>query len=233
MAQVDSLKQKADRAYIQEDYIEAIDAYESILQQEYVSAEVHYNLGNAYFKSGQIAPSILNYERGKKLAPRDEDIVFNLKLANLSVKDRVEEMPKLFIVNWWHTILHTFGTDGWAWSAVIAIFFGLVGLLLFKFSNEEGMKRLTFYLAIVCLGWGVFSIYAAQRSFNHAVNDKRAVVFTATLNVKSAPDRKGKDLFVIHEGLVVTVTDELNGWVRIKLTNGNVGWIPATGLETI
>ncbi len=232
-AQVESLKTQADQAYIDGEYTAAAEAYEQILQQEYVSAEVHYNLGNTYFKTGQIAKSILNYERGKKLAPHDEDIIFNLKLANLSVKDRVEEMPRLFFVDWWHMLLQTFGTDGWAWSAIIAIVVGLVGLLVFKFSNEEGMRRLTFYVAIISLSWGVFSIYAAQRSFDYAVNDKRAVVFTATLNAKSAPDRKGKDLFVIHEGLVVTVSDELNGWVRIKLTNGNIGWVPATGIEFI
>ena len=232
-AQVGNLKSEADQAYISEDYSKATELYEQILSQEYVSAEVHYNLGNAYFKTGNIAPAILHFERAKKLAPNDEDIIFNLKLANLSVKDRVEQIPQLFFVNWWKILLSTFSTDGWAWSAVIAIFTGLGGLLLFKFSDEEGMRRLTFYVGVIALGWGTFSIYAAQRSFDHATNDKRAVIFTPTLNAKSAPDRKGKDLFVIHEGLVVTVTDELNGWVRIKLTNGNVGWIPVEGIESI
>jgi len=232
-AQVDSLKTQADQAYIAEEYSTSAELYEQIITQQYVSAEVHYNLGNAYFKTRNIAASILNYERAKKLAPTDEDILFNLKLANLSVKDKVEEIPQLFFVNWWKTILQTFATDGWAWSSVVSIFIGLIGLLLFKFSNQEAMRRLTFYVGIITLSWGAFSIYAAQRSFNHAINDKRAVIFTPTLNAKSAPDKKGKDLFVIHEGLVVTVTDELNGWVRIKLKNGNVGWIPVSAVQRI
>ena len=225
-AQVDALKLEADQAFIDERYSDAIKAYEDILTQEYVSAEVHYNLGNAYFKAGQIAPSILHYERALKLAPSDEDILFNLKLANLSVKDRVEEIPQLFFVHWWNAILKAFSVDGWAWSTVIAFIIALAGFLLFRFSSDEGMRRLTFYTAVLALFWAGFSLYAAQLAFNHAVNDDRAVVFAATINAKSAPDQKGKDLFVIHEGLVVTVSDELNGWVRIKLSNGNVGWIP-------
>jgi tetratricopeptide (TPR) repeat protein len=232
-SQVETTKAQADTALIEERYADAIHSYEEILTQEYVSAELHYNLGNAYFKMGQIAPSILNYERALKLAPKDEDIQFNLKLANLSVKDRVEDIPKLFFVNWWRAVAKAFSTDGWAWSAVISFILALVGLLLFKFSNEEGMKRLTFYAGVLSLLWFGFSIYSAEKNFNHAVNDKRAVVFASTINAKSSPNEKGKDLFVIHEGLVVSVSDALNGWIRIKLSNGSVGWIPENSVVSI
>lgn len=225
-AQVDEVKSAADQAYVTEDYQQAIELYEQVLSQEYVSAEVYYNLGNAYFKSGQIASSVLNYERALKLAPNDEDIQFNLKLANLSVKDKVEVIPELFFVTWWKAVLRSLTVDGWAWSAVLAFIIGLAGMLLFKFLSEEGMKRLTFYTGLIALVWAGFSVYAAEKAYDHSMNDKRAVIFASTLTAKSAPDQKGKDLFVIHEGLVVTVTDDLNGWVRIKLSNGDVGWIP-------
>lgn len=232
-AQVEVTKTDGDQAYTAGSYTEAAAKYEQILGQGYVSAEVHYNLGNAYFKAGQVAPSILNYERALKLSPGDDDIQFNLKLANLSIKDKVEEMPKLFFIEWWETVLVTFSTDGWAWNSVIAIALGLLGLLLFRFSNEVGVRRLTFYTALVLLSWGSFSIYAAQKNYQHLVNDDRAVVFAPTLTVKSAPDQKGKDIFVIHEGLVVIMGEELNGWIRIKLSNGNVGWIPVGSVTAI
>jgi tetratricopeptide (TPR) repeat protein len=233
MAQVETTKSKADTALIEERYSDAIGLYEEILAQEYVSAEIYYNLGNAYFKAKQIAPTILNYERALKLAPKDEDIQFNLKLANMSVKDRIEEIPQLFFITWWEAVLNTFSTDGWAWSAIISLILALGGLLLFRFLTEEGMKRLTFYSGIIALLWFGFSIYSAQKNYDYAVNDKRAVVFASTVNAKSAPDQKGKDLFVIHEGLVVSTSDELNGWIRIKLSNGSVGWIPENSVQPI
>jgi tetratricopeptide (TPR) repeat protein len=232
-AQVEETKVEADKAFIEGRYTEAVDLYQDILSKEYVSAELHYNLGNAYFKSNQIAPAILHYERALKLAPNDEDIRFNLKLANLSVKDKVEEIPQLFFINWWNTVIKTFTTDGWAWNAVIAFGIGLLGFLVFRFSSDEGMRRLTFYSAVLAITWGIFSVYSAQKNFVHAVQDNRAVVFATTVTAKSAPDKKGKDLFVIHEGLVVTVSDELNGWVRIKLANGDVGWIQSETVELI
>lgn len=232
-AQVEELKSSADQAFISQDYRQAIELYEQILSQEYVSAEVYYNLGNAYFKDGQIASSVLNYERALKLAPNDEDIQFNLRLVNLSVKDKVEVIPELFFITWWKAILKAFTADGWAWSAVVALLIGLAGLLLFNLSSEEGLKRLTFYTGIVAIVWCGFSVYAAEKAYNQIVNDKRAVVFASTLTAKSAPDQKGKDLFVIHEGLVVSVTDDLNGWVRIKLSNGDVGWVPIEAVVSI
>ncbi|MGB0916874.1 MAG: tetratricopeptide repeat protein [Flavobacteriales bacterium] len=232
-AQVETVKAEADQAYLDEKYSDAAELYEQILSQEYVSAEVHFNLGNAYFKSGKIAPAILNFERAAKLAPNDEDIIFNLKLANLSVKDKVEEIPQLFFVDWWRAALKIFTVDGWAWSVIISLLMALAGFLLFKFSSDEGMRRLTFYSALLAAIWCGFSVYSAQKSYNHAVNDKRAVVYAYTVNAKSAPDEKGKDLFVIHEGLVVTVENNRDGWVRIKLSNGNVGWIKADMLVMI
>lgn len=232
-AQVEQLKAEADQAYTAEEHQKAAELYQQIIDMEYVSAEVEYNLGNSYFKIGQIAPAILHFERALKLAPNDEDIQFNLKLANLSVKDKVEPIPQLFFVEWWHQIIRAFSTDGWAWNAVIAFILSLIGFLLFRFSSEEGIRRLTFYAGMVTILWSGFSVYAAQKNFNHALNDNRAVVFAATINAKSAPDKKGKDLFVIHEGLVVTVSDELNGWSRIKLSNGNVGWVPESTIVKI
>jgi SH3-like domain-containing protein len=59
------------------------------------------------------------------------------------------------------------------------------------------------------------------------------VVFESTLNAKSAPEQTGKDLFVIHEGLVVQITEEIGDWYRIQLSDGNVGWVPKSVLEVI
>jgi tetratricopeptide (TPR) repeat protein len=232
-AQADALKQQADQAYLDGNYGEATELYEQVLAQNYVSAELHYNLGNAYYKQNRTASAILNYERALKLAPKDEDIQFNLKLANLSVKDEIQHMPKLFFVNWFEQILKVFSTDGWAWSAVISFVLVLVGAVIFRMSEEEGLRRLSFYTAVVLLLWFGFSVYAARNQYDDAVNDNRAVVFATTLTAKSAPDRKGKELFVIHEGLVVSVSDELNGWVRVKLSDGNVGWVEKSELVMI
>lgn len=227
------LKANADAAYMAGNFSVAIDDYEKVLAQGFVSPEVHYNLGNAYFKAGRIAPSILHYERAIKLAPMDEDIAFNLKLAQLSTKDRIEVMPELFFITWWKALLRALPMDGWAWSAVISLFLVLSGLGIFRFSANEGLRRTLFYTAIVVGLWGLFSGYAAQQQYRRLMNDDRAVVMRPTVNVKSAPEQSGKDLFVVHEGLVVQITETIGNYYRIRLADGNVGWVPKEAVEGI
>lgn len=227
------LKASADAAYVAGDFAIAVDGYEQVLAQGQVSAEVHFNLGNAYFKSGRIASSILDYERAQKLAPQDEDIAFNLKLAQLSIKDRIEVMPELFFITWWKATLRALPMDGWAWSAIISLLLVLLGLGIFRFSASEGLRRTLFYTAILVGLWGLFSGYAAQQQYHRLLNDDRAVVMRPTVNVKSAPEQGGKDLFVIHEGLVVQVTETIGNYYRIRLADGNVGWVPQEAVEGI
>jgi tetratricopeptide (TPR) repeat protein len=231
--QPDALKASADSAFIASDFERAAETYELALAQGFVSAEMHYNLGNAYFKSGQVARSILNYERAHRLAPQDEDIAFNLKLARLSTKDRIETMPELFFITWWNALLQALPMDGWAWSAVVSLMLVLVGLSIFRFSASVGLRQAMFYTALLVGLWGVFSGYAAQRQYRRMMDDDRAVVMRPTVNVKSAPEQTGKDLFAVHEGLVVQVTETIGTWYRIRLADGNVGWVPQEAVEGI
>src|SRR5947209_3472912 len=92
---------KANDFYQKRDYENAAKNYESITKQGYESAEVYYNLGNCYYKTNNIPLAILNYERAIKLAPGDEDIDMNLKIANLKIIDKIEPLPPLFFKNWW------------------------------------------------------------------------------------------------------------------------------------
>ena len=77
----DTALKEAEVAYTKEDYAKAIELYEGILKSNGESAAVYYNLGNAYYKAGKIAPAILHYERCLLLDPGDSDARFNLQMA--------------------------------------------------------------------------------------------------------------------------------------------------------
>jgi len=229
----EAVKASGDSAYVAGLFDRAIESYEAVLASGVESAEVRFNLGNAYFKANRIAPAILNYERALKLAPDDEDIRFNLRLASLTTKDRIEEMPRLFFIDWWEAIPSFMRMDTWAWLMVGCVVAAFIMLSLFRLSSSESARRMLFYGAVVALLTGLFSGYAAQRQYDRLFNDDRAVVLRPTLNVKSAPEQSGKDLFVVHEGLVVRITDRIGDWYRIRLTDGNVGWVPTVAVESI
>jgi len=233
LAQFEASIAKADSAYMAGEYEAAISGYEQVLAQGQVSPSLYFNLGNALFKAKRIAPSILNYERALKLAPQDEDIRFNLKLASMTTIDRIEQMPVLFLSRWHDAFMQALPMDMWAWSCVLAFLLVFIGLAVFRISDNEGMRKALFYTSMVLLVWGILSGYAAQQQYHKLTQDDRAVVFEPTLNVKSAPEQTGKDLFVIHEGLVVQITEEIGDWYRIQLSDGNVGWVPKASLEVI
>jgi len=80
---------EANRAYKEDRYPEAIDGYLQLIGQGYVNGHLYYNLGNAYFRAGQIGRAILNYKRARLLIPRDADLNFNLHYALDQTQDAI------------------------------------------------------------------------------------------------------------------------------------------------
>ena len=233
VGQVEQIKSIGDEAYVAGLLDTAVIHYESILDQEYVSAEVQYNLGNAYFRVGNIPQAILNYERALKLAPSDEDIQFNLRLAKLRTVDKIEAVPELWFVTRWNSFYQVLHVDNWAWVMVLMACFLIGCIMFFVAASNPFLKKFGFFGSIVFGVMFLLSVYLAQNAYNHLVNDNRAVVMQPTLTVKSSPDKSGNDLFVVHEGLVVQEEDQTGDWRRIKLPDGNTGWVPAGSLENI
>ncbi|MBL0073070.1 MAG: tetratricopeptide repeat protein [Bacteroidetes bacterium] len=89
----------ANKLYMDEKFDKAIEKYEQLVTMKKVSADVYFNLGNAYYKTGNFASSILNYERAQRLSPSDPDIEYNLRMANLSTIDKIEPLPRVFMKN--------------------------------------------------------------------------------------------------------------------------------------
>ncbi|HNX55205.1 MAG TPA: tetratricopeptide repeat protein, partial [Prolixibacteraceae bacterium] len=129
------LLQKANDAYTKQQYKQAIEDYNQILKTNLESPEVYFNLGNAYYKTGQYTLAILNYERAKLLAPDDEDITFNLQVTNQKVVDSIQELPGLFVVRWWNSIINSQTTDTWAIFSIISFIAFLVMLGFYFFAK--------------------------------------------------------------------------------------------------
>ena len=99
-AQTDSLFAVANEAYKQKNYQNAIHSYSDLVSLGYQSPTLYYNIGNAYFKSEQLAKSILWYERALRLAPSNEDILHNLAFANNQIIDEMDIVPEFFLKKW-------------------------------------------------------------------------------------------------------------------------------------
>jgi tetratricopeptide (TPR) repeat protein len=229
----DDLFKKANDHYMKEEYSTAIDKYEELLEQGYKTSELYYNLGNAYFKSNMIPSAILNFERAKKLAPGDEDINFNLKIANLQTIDKITPMPEPFFREWWHGIKGILSSGMWGAASVVAFWIGAFAFITFLYSGSTSIKKISFALASVFIIVTFVSFIFAFQTYNEEVNVKEAIVFAESSYVKTSPDEASTDLVILHEGTKLTVLDSLGEWKKIKLPDGNIGWIVKTDIEMI
>src|SRR5674476_686288 len=136
---------EANRAYYAGHYENAVTIYEKVTQAGFASPVLFYNLGNAYFKLGNMPMSILYYEKAHKLAPADADIAHNIRLANTRIVDKIEPVPVLFYIRWWTQARNTLSPDNFA-KASLALFSIFWLLLTFYFlARRRGLRIAAFY----------------------------------------------------------------------------------------
>lgn len=221
-ANTKQLFESANTAYKKGDYVTAEHLYDSILKSGVENASLHYNLGNCYYKTNQIGKSILHFEKALKFEPEDEDILYNLKIAQAKTTDRILTVPELKIVSWWKQFVKTFNSKGWGAIAVVSAWIALAFMAMYLFSQY---KSSGFFLGILftLLSIGAFSM--RQKVSRCESTPNTAILIVPAAYVKSAPDASSTDLFVIHEGLKLQVKDRVGEWCKIRLSDGKVGWV--------
>jgi tetratricopeptide (TPR) repeat protein len=229
-----SLFEEGNKYFQAEDYKKAIDSYTQILNQGLESPEVYFNLGNAYYKAGESAMAILNYERALKLRPRDQDIQTNLNLANRTIVDRVEPPPMLFFWRWMNAIRDNMTANEWGKWCIITLWIAVVGIALAVFRRRGLLQQPIRYLAgVLIVIWIIFFAgYLWKSHYDH--NTVQAIVTTQKVEVLSAPDETGTVLFDLHEGIKINVLRNVPGWSEISLPDPQKrGWLPQDTMEII
>lgn len=225
--------EQANQAYRSASFSQAVTMYEQILASGQESPELYYNLGNAHFKLQNMPSAILNYERALRLAPGDEDTRYNLQLANLRVIDKIEPVPELFFVQWWNGLLSAFSSEHWGILAIVALWCAAASAALMLATRSYVLQRIMLVVMILAFAAGVLGLASAfQRQHLEAVGHD-AIVFAASVPVKSAPDKQSTDLFVLHEGVKVELLDEVGMWRKIRLADGKLGWLSFESLIVI
>lgn len=226
-------KADADAEYMKGNYQQAISDYQELLRSG-VSAELYYNLGNAYYRSDNITQAILGYERALMLAPGNNDIRFNLQFARMKTIDKIAPQGEMFFVTWYHSLVNMASVDQWAVLAVISIIVALVFVLLYLFAPRIILRKIGFYGASVLILLFIFSNLFAYQQKQNIENRVGAIVIASSVTVKDTPSMTSKDKFVLHEGTRVDMTDKsMKGWRGIKLSDGREGWLQTNQIEEI
>ena len=213
-------KAEADKAYQEKKYQQAIKDYESLLHSG-VSASLYYNLGNAYYRTDNITKAILNYERAALLEPGNSDIRFNLQFARSKTIDKFSEPDEMFFITWYKAIVNFTSVDGWATFSIITITLALIGFLVYLFVNRIVLRKVGFFVSLVCL-----LLFVENRN--------GAIIIVPTVSLKKTPVKNSVDVVVVHEGTKVNIIDRgIRGWYNVRLSDGHEGWLSVSSVERI
>lgn len=214
-------------------YKEALQIWLEVYNTGYHSSGLEYNIGNAYFKLNNVPNAILFYERAYLLKPADEDINYNLQVARSLIVDRFQEIPELFFVRWYNLVSLFLSTNSWAIISISSFILSLLFLSLYIYSTKYSHKVTGFWLAVFFFALSLSSITFSLRNRSLVLDSHKAIILNPVVSGKSSPDNSGTDLFVLHEGTKVSIEDEVGEWLEIRLSDGNIGWVPANSLNKI
>ena len=230
-ASMESVFKQGNSAYNKAEYQKAISLYEQTLKMGQISAELYYNLGNAYYKLNNIAESIYYFEKAKQLDPNDEDIIINSNFAKNMTIDAIEKLPESQIVTFQKKIYGIFNFSYWSYLTVILfwIFSGL--FLVYVFIKSASLKQTFFFIAIGILIFFMISFLITYSIEEKEKNTNFAILFSNQKDIWSEPNQQAELLFSLHEGTKVEVLDILENWKKIRIANGSEGWIENASLR--
>ena len=229
----DKLWDKANTAYINNDFPTAISLYETILASGNRSDKLFYNLGNAYFKERKIGRAILNYNRALRLNPGNEDIRYNLQVAEKMTKDHIDAVPEFFVKTWFRDLRNTLSSTTWAVLSLVFLVVMLGSVLFYLLSRRLLRRKTGFYGTVLAFLLLILTTCFAAIDRRETIARTSAIVLREAVAVKSSPDQNSTDLFILHEGTKVEISDRLNDWCEITIADGKKGWMECAKLETI
>lgn len=232
-AQNEKYFDQGNTLYNEGKYTEALDRYEAILKTDVHSAELYFNIANAHYKLNHIAPSIYYYEKAIALKPNDKDIKNNLAFANNMKVDAIDNLPEIGLSKFVKNFAKTMSFDNWAILSIVLVTLFVLLYLAYYFAYATGKKRLYFvssmlslFLTFIALGFTFYNYDLVQKN-------NPAIVFAQESEVKSEPNKRSDEAFILHEGTKVQVLDTVNNWKKIKLSDGKTGWISNSDIKML
>lgn len=223
----------ANAAYQNGDYASAIEAYNNILASGKHSATLYFNLANAHAQQQELGYAILFYEKACRLNPHFEAAKANKAIIENRLKDNITPIPQIGLVTWWQNTYHFMSPIGWFVCAMLFSLMAIVTIGIWLIHPNRSTKRRAFggtfvvlIISLLTLGLGYgrhLSIYGQQD----------AVIVAKQTDLKNGADADSQTAQTLHEGVVVKRVDQIGDWEKVRLANGEEGWIAQKDLQAI
>ena len=222
---LESIFSQANELYNKGSYIEAINNYKEIIKNDFHSAELYYNLGNAYYRLDSIASSVYYYEKALQLNPNDREIIDNLALVNKTLVDEIDPITTPLIESILKSLSNIFYFETWGYISIFFSFLIVALFLSYYFANSSRIKRLTFILLCISSILMLASLINGNKGYDNYVNNEYAIIYSYETDLKTEPNFRSETLFMLHEGTKVQVIENYNNWIKVRLVNGQIGYI--------
>lgn len=232
-AQNDALFNNATDAYNEGNYERAIESYLKIIANGQHSADLYFNLGNSYYKLNQVAPSIYYYEKALLLKPKDPEITNNLAFAKNMTLDAIESLPQTGFSKLYDSIVGVLSFDQWGYTAVGFMLLFVLLYIAFYYFRVATYKRIAFISSSLALFIALIAVVFAYMEYDNFKADQPAIVFADQVTVKSEPNERSQEIFKLHEGTKLNVVEELKDWRKIRIADGQTGWLLSENIKPV
>ena len=224
----------ANEKYNSLDFVGAIEKYNELLKGGFHSSELYFNLGNAYYKLDSLAQSIYYYEKGLKYFPNDSSLIQNLAYLNNLTIDDIESLPEDIVSKQLNYLLNYFSFNTWSIITIITAILSCVIFLLYFLSKSSIYKRTYFTIFILSFILTSSLLFVNFKIYNVQTTIEFGIVYKDVIEVNFEPNEKSEVLFEIHEGTKVEVIENFDlDWLKIKLSNGQTGWVIKNQIKII
>ncbi len=224
---------KANNHYSKAEYVEALDMYLKIENAGYNSADLYYNIANTYYRTNKITNAVLYYERARMLSPDDDAVNRNLEMAKLQVYDKMIPVPEFGLISWYRQIRELNSPDNWAFISVFSFILLLLVSFFYLFTRNKKIKIVSFFIALLVVSLSLSSFIFAKTGYKELISNNKAIVVSPVCSIKSSPDNNSTELFIIHEGLKVSISDNSGDWYEVVFEDGRVGWLKKDSIVVI
>ncbi len=229
----DSLYHMGNELYEEGKYEEALGVYIQVVQDGQESASLYYNMGNAAYRSNSIGYAILYYEKAIKLEPTHEDAANNLEFVSRYRLDTFEEVPQLFLGTWVRGFVHLLPEKTWSILAMLFFLALLSGIVVYLFAKRIVLKKTGFVSALAALLLFGLAFSSAASRHREIMHPDAGIILAPSVVVRSSPSESGTELFILHEGTKIEISEEVSGWQNIRVIDGREGWILADNFDSI
>jgi tetratricopeptide (TPR) repeat protein len=223
----------ARKNYVKQDFVASLNGYMKYHNAGYTSADLYFNIANCYFKLDSIGKSILWYERALKQNPGDAKTISNLKIAKINVKDNIPELNTFFLFSIWSWCKNITSSNTWGVFFILSLWISISSFVYNQVYKSNSLFRRLTWLSVIAFIFSLFLLLLSIVRYYDEQYPSDAVIIMESIPFRTVPDENGTIIFPLREGNKIEVLESIGSWSKVKISNGEQGWLPITCFERI